>query len=211
MNTQLMPIPFYDDTLQLVCRGDEPYVAMKPVVENIGLDWKSQHVKLTEKFNSVMVEIAATGADGKQYNMTCLPLRKIAAWLYSINPNKVAPELRHKILRYQDECDDALWNYWTNGIANGSSVTGLPMLLPRDPIQPLGVRGRNNVLKVRDMLLLQDQKYKLMKQIRQSSSLAIRAGLFVDLRRVSDALGVCVPDLSTFEMPNAQIPHQVDD
>lgn len=211
MNTQLMSIPFYDDTLQLVCRDDEPYVAMKPVVENIGLDWKSQHVKLTEKFNSVMVEITTTGADGKQYSMTCLPLRKIAAWLYSVNPNKVAPDLRQKIIRYQDECDDVLWNYWTKGIASrSSSIAGLPMLLPRDPVQPLGDRVRNNVLKVRDMLLLQEQKYKLMKQIEQSSSPAIRAGLFVDLRRVSDALGVDVPDLSTFKMPNIQIPHQLD-
>ncbi|WP_447123644.1 phage antirepressor N-terminal domain-containing protein [Glaciimonas sp. GG7] len=110
MTTHLMPIPFYEDTLLLVGHSDEPFVAMKPVVENIGLDWKSQHVKLTEKFNSVIAEITTTGADGKQYSMTCLPLRKITAWLYSVNPNKVAPELRQKIIRYQDECDDALWD-----------------------------------------------------------------------------------------------------
>ncbi|ASJ24296.1 P22_AR_N domain containing protein [Laribacter hongkongensis] len=35
--------------------------------------------------------------------MVCLPLRKLPAWLYSINHNKVKPELQDKIVRYQNE------------------------------------------------------------------------------------------------------------
>lgn len=27
--------------------------------------------------------------------------------------NKVAPELRDRIIQYQEECDEVLWNYWT--------------------------------------------------------------------------------------------------
>ncbi|MEB0138013.1 MULTISPECIES: hypothetical protein [unclassified Undibacterium] len=84
------------------------------------------------------------------------------------------------------------------------------MLLPRDPVPSIGMRGRDNVLKVRDMVLLHEQKFKLMRQIEQSASLAIRAGLFVDLRRVSDALGVDVPDLCAFKVPEIPVPHQFD-
>lgn len=53
---------------------------------------------------------------GKQ-EMLCLPVRKLPAYLASINPNKVREELRPKIELYQAESDDALWNYWMNGKA----------------------------------------------------------------------------------------------
>ncbi len=118
MTDQLLPVPFYEDTNVLVDHDGKPFVAMKPIVENMGLAWQSQHVKLTEKFSSVVTIIVTTGIDGKQYEMLCLPLRKIPAFLYSINPNKVSPELREKIIRYQSECDDALWDYWTKGVAS---------------------------------------------------------------------------------------------
>lgn len=114
---QLMPVPFYEDVVVLVGQGNEPFVAMKPIVINMGLDWKSQHAKLTDRFASVTVTITATGADGKQYEMTCLPLRRLPAWLHSISPNRVKPELREKIIRYQNEFDDVMWAFWTHGIA----------------------------------------------------------------------------------------------
>lgn len=122
MTDQLFPVPFYEDTMVLVDHDGQPFVAMKPVVENMGLDWKGQHVKLTAKFDSVMEIISTTGVDGKQYEMVCLPLRKIPAFLYSVNPGKIKPELREKIVRYQSECDDALWDYWTQGVAVRQSV-----------------------------------------------------------------------------------------
>lgn len=115
MHNQIIPVSFHGDTLALVDHEGDPFVAMKPMTENMGLDWKGQYDKITEKFGSVMEIIPTTGGDGKQYEMICLPLRKLPAWLYSINPNKVKPELREKIVRYQDECDDVLWKYWTQG------------------------------------------------------------------------------------------------
>ena len=47
--------------------------------------------------------------------MLCLMLRKLPAWLYSVNANKVKPELRDTVIKYQEECDDVLWDYWTKG------------------------------------------------------------------------------------------------
>ncbi len=79
---------------------------MRSIVENMGLAWQVQHRKINVRFGSVITEMVTTGADGKQYGMTCLPLRKLATWLYSISPNKVAPKLRDKIVKYQEECDE---------------------------------------------------------------------------------------------------------
>ena len=64
----------------------------------------------------VMVEMTTTGKDGKQYKMICLPLKKLFGWLMTISPNKVKAELRGTITRYQEECDEVLWQYWTTGV-----------------------------------------------------------------------------------------------
>ena len=63
-----------------------------------------------------MVEMTTTGKDGKQYKMICLPLKKLFGWLMTISPNKVKAELRNTITRYQEECDEVLWQYWTTGV-----------------------------------------------------------------------------------------------
>lgn len=49
--------------------------------------------------------------------MTCLALRKLNGWLQTISPNKVKPEIRNKVIQYQEECDDVLYEYWTKGVA----------------------------------------------------------------------------------------------
>jgi len=81
MADQLFPVPFYDDTVVLVAHNDEPFVAMKPIVENMGLDWMGQYVKLTDKFASTIEIISMVADDGKRREMICLPLRKLPACL----------------------------------------------------------------------------------------------------------------------------------
>ncbi|OGK06570.1 MAG: hypothetical protein A2W80_13705 [Candidatus Riflebacteria bacterium GWC2_50_8] len=58
-------------------------------------------------------------ASGLQKTL-CIPVRKLAGFLATINPSRVREELRAKIIQYQNECDDALWNYWTKGSAKRS-------------------------------------------------------------------------------------------
>lgn len=108
-------IPFQSATLLLVDFADEPFVPMRPVVEGIGLNWKSQHAKLTSgRFASTMVEITMVAADGRHRAMSCLPLRKLPGWLMTLHPAKVRPEIRSKVTAYQQECDDVLWMHWVN-------------------------------------------------------------------------------------------------
>lgn len=109
--------PFNGAELLIVEYSNQPYTAMRPIVEGMGLDWKAQSVKIKQRFNSVVGEITTTGKDGKQYQMLCLPLKKLFGWLMTISPNKVKPELRDTVIKYQAECDDVLWDYWTKGQA----------------------------------------------------------------------------------------------
>lgn len=185
MNTQLMPVSFHGDTVVLVGKDNEPLVAMKPLVINLGLDWKGQHAKLSEKFGSVMEEISTTGADGKQYPMTCLPLRKLAAWLYTISPNKVAPELRDKIIQYQEECDEVLWSYWTKGAA-----------------------VRPGAITIAQQISMSKHRLTLLKELLRARNCSMRHLLSVEITNLSNAMGVPVPDLEalgTVELPPADV------
>lgn len=94
------------------------YVAMRPLVENIGIDWTGQSVKLRnqrDKFNCR--DISMVAADGKLRQLLCLPLKKLNGWLFSINPEKVRSDIRDKLIQYQEECFTVLHDYWNRGVA----------------------------------------------------------------------------------------------
>lgn len=115
MSASLVPVNFHGDQLFLVEHNGQPYVPMRRVVENIGLDWSSQRVKLQEGRLKRGVAIITTPSKQGTQQTLCLSLRKLPAWLMSISPNKVAPHLREKIELYQEECDEVLWQYWSSG------------------------------------------------------------------------------------------------
>lgn len=110
-------VPFYGSELYVVNHNGEPYAPMKPIVEGMGLAWQSQLAKIKQRFSSTVTEIVMVAADGKSRTMICHALRKLAAWLNTISPNKVRPEIRERVIRYQEECDDVLYDYWTKGQA----------------------------------------------------------------------------------------------
>ncbi|UPS64237.1 phage antirepressor N-terminal domain-containing protein [Providencia rettgeri] len=116
MNTiSTINVPFHGNNLYVVNYNGQPYVPMRPIVEGMGMDWTGQLNKLKQKFKSTVEEISIVAADGKERNMICLALRKLAGWLHTISPNKVKPEIRDKVIQYQEECDDVLYEYWTTG------------------------------------------------------------------------------------------------
>ena len=99
MSNKLIPVNFYGADLCLIEKDGEPHVAMRPVVEGMGMDWRSQQRKLSgERWRSVVVMMTTTGSDGKNYQMLCVPLRKLPGWLMSIEPSKVHPEIRNKVI-----------------------------------------------------------------------------------------------------------------
>lgn len=115
MNTiSTINVPFHGNNLYVVNYNGEPHVPMKPIVEGMGLDWKSQFSKIKSRFSKGMVEITIPTKGGEQ-SMICLALRKLTGWLHTISPNKVKPEIRDKVIKYQEECDDVLYEYWTTG------------------------------------------------------------------------------------------------
>ncbi|ECM1814241.1 phage antirepressor Ant [Salmonella enterica subsp. enterica serovar Newport] len=111
-------VPFNGHQIITAMAAGVAYVAMKPIVENLGMSWSTQQTKLMkqlQKFNCVHMNMVA--ADGKLRKLLCLPLKKLNGWLFSINPEKVRADIRDKLIQYQEECFTVLHDYWTKGNA----------------------------------------------------------------------------------------------
>lgn len=111
--TYPMNVSFYDDQLSVINHNGEPYVPMKLIVENMGLTWQPQLSKLNDNPARWGVTKMVIPTKGGVQTSVCIPMRKLFGWLMTISPNKVNPEIKDKIVRYQNECDDVLWQHWT--------------------------------------------------------------------------------------------------
>lgn len=115
--SQLITVPFHGNQLFIATHNDQPYAPMKPIVEGMGLDWRSQASKFRSNKDRWGVVLITTPTNGSDQDAICLPLRKLPGWLMTLQPSRIKPEIREKVVMYQNECDDALWDYWTKGHA----------------------------------------------------------------------------------------------
>ncbi|XDZ50196.1 phage antirepressor N-terminal domain-containing protein [Neisseriaceae bacterium CLB008] len=114
-NTTL--VPFYGSNLITAKVGEVVYVAMRPIVEAMGLNWGAQAKKLeNSKLKHGCTDISTPTKSGIQ-DMLYIPIRKLNGWLFSINPAKVKESIRDTVIKYQEECFEVLHDYWTKGEA----------------------------------------------------------------------------------------------
>lgn len=112
----LMTVPFHGANLMLVEHDGQPYVPMKPVVEGIGLDWGGQHKKMTANQKRWCVSVMEIPSAGGLQSVACMPLRKLAGWLSTVQVSRIKNDaVKDRIVEYQNECDDVLWQYWNDG------------------------------------------------------------------------------------------------
>jgi len=117
---ELKTVNFYGDTIVAIYDNGKIWVALRPIVENLGLDWNGQRKKILADpvLSSTVEEKSTVAQDGKERKMLCLPVEYLNGFLFKINPNKVKnEETRERIIRYQKECYKALYEYFFDGIA----------------------------------------------------------------------------------------------
>ena len=112
-------ISFNNQSLVTFEQDGVHYTAMKPICDNIGLEWGSQYnrIKRDDVLNSVIFIMKMTGNDGKDYQMICLPIEYLNGWLFGIDVNRCKPEIRETLIKYKKECYQALHDYWFKGKA----------------------------------------------------------------------------------------------
>ena len=126
-STQLETIQFHNQSLVVLNHENKPYIAMKPVCENIGLDWEAQRQRIKRHHvlskGAFMIKVPSKGGE-QQY--LCLPISMLNGWLFGIDTNRVKPEIRQKLEQYQLECFDVLYNHFMPKVAQQSPNTISP-------------------------------------------------------------------------------------
>lgn len=110
MQNQVQTVQFHGQTIPVFSHNNQYYVAMKPICDNIGLDWESQRKKIQRNqiLNSNTVMMTVVAKDGKQRETNCLKLSLLNGWLFGVDTTRVKPEIRPRLLQYQRECFDVL-------------------------------------------------------------------------------------------------------
>lgn len=96
------------------------YTAIKPICENIGIDWESQRQRIMrdDVLNSTACMIKVVAEDGRVREMLSLPLQFLNGWLFGVDSKRVKSEqAKEYLFKYKMECYQALNNYWQSGIA----------------------------------------------------------------------------------------------
>ncbi len=103
----------------------------------------------------------------------------------------MAPELRDKIVQYQEDCDKVLWDYWAKDHRQYIAMLGerAARILPLPGVKCSARKGIN----FRQMLILQEQARGLEKLPNVALSNLERQGLYSRLRQVNGALSLPTP------------------
>lgn len=106
--TSITRVPFHGDDITCIETPEGVFVAITAICARLGLSASTQRGKLNrdqERWRAVHMTLPS--ARGEQETL-CLPLTKLAAWLFSVNASKVKPELRLAVERYQAEAAEVL-------------------------------------------------------------------------------------------------------
>ena len=115
----LATVTFHGHDLVTVHHEGQIFVALKPIVEAVGLAWHGQfqRIKRDDVLNEG-IRVIGTPSEGGEQQTTCLPLKLLNGWLFGIDTARIKkPEVRAAIIQYKRECYDVLHAYWTQGEA----------------------------------------------------------------------------------------------
>jgi len=111
-------VEFYEDTIVAVRLPDQSiFIPVKPICDLVGVDWGGQYRRiqrdpvLSEEIRRIDVTSTRRGTQP----MVCLPLDYISGFLFGLNADRVKPELRDRVIRYQRECYKVLAEAFQEG------------------------------------------------------------------------------------------------
>ena len=99
----------------LLIENGYKYVPVKPICEALGINSNGQieRIKSDPILSSTNKMCLSVGADGKSREMFSIPFRYVFGWLFTISADKVSPEARETVIKYQKECYDVLYSHFT--------------------------------------------------------------------------------------------------
>lgn len=96
-------------------QNGEQLIALKPLCEALGVRYPQQRQRLqaNPQFSVALLK-GGNSADGKRYNMLCIPAREVGMWICSINANRVRPEVRDGVIVFQKYLQEVIFQALTS-------------------------------------------------------------------------------------------------
>ena len=109
---EVREIIFYGDPLLVALVDGVPYVAVRPIVDVLGIEWAPQYQRLQrdEILDEERRLVVMIGADGRRREMVAIPLEFLPGWLFTIAGARLkTKEAAEKLKRCRRECFRVLW------------------------------------------------------------------------------------------------------
>ncbi|MDQ4075172.1 MAG: ORF6C domain-containing protein [Chloroflexota bacterium] len=99
-------VEFYEDEV-IAVRAEEGtvWLPIRHMCDLLEVDRTAQlrRIQRDPVLSKYLTTVPVTLPDGRTYEMDCLPLKYVRAWLFGINASRVKQEVRDKLIRYQEE------------------------------------------------------------------------------------------------------------
>lgn len=105
-------LDFYGDSLLIGIVDGVAYVALRPIVDFLKIDWTAQYqrVQRDDVLNEEKRLVVMIGADNRKRPMVALPIEFLHGWLFGITSSRMKdPEIAAKLKLYRRDCFRVLW------------------------------------------------------------------------------------------------------
>ena len=122
--------------LVAVLENGEKYVSVTHICDAIGINSAGQREKIDSDANlsTAATDISLRGVDGRARTTIMIPLDKMSGWLFGINANRVKPEIKPALIKYQTEAY-AVLDAWFRKNARAATDPNDMMAMMQETIQ----------------------------------------------------------------------------
>lgn len=173
--TSVQLIDFHGDNIS-TCqdeRTSKVYCVPREIAEHMGMSWPTQRRKLVESlmFQRHTSRVHMNTPGGEQ-EVFLLDIDYLPAWLSGISLERVSPDARDKLLRYQEECAMALRDYWTRGMTVNPRTADELALSPWDMLIQMAEQGKE---QARRLLMIEAEQRVQREEIISNQQQTIQA------------------------------------
>ena len=124
---------FNNQSILTLDHKGEPYIAMKPLADYLGIDWADNITKINGQYRK-SAHIFTQRCQGKAHQLLCLPLSDLPGFLYGTNLNQVKPEFILALKKFKQQCVQQLLSYTDKTPSHELSLLIAPLLADKSTI-----------------------------------------------------------------------------
>jgi hypothetical protein len=114
--SNLVTVNFHGSIIIAIEKEGEIFIAMKPIVESLGMDWSAQKKRIErDSVLSKVMAITAITTSGGIKPTTTIPLGYLNGFLFGIDDSRISdPDIKARVILYKQECYQVLYKHFHN-------------------------------------------------------------------------------------------------